>query len=145
MSHNWKKILVSPTATIKEVLKVIDSEALQLALVVDDDNRLLGTVTDGDVRRALINGSPLSHTIYEIMFTTPTVADLSMSKTKILELMNAKELGSIPILNDGIVVEQEYWRFCEGEYWTEGRDVFPPQRSKKDDAHQITCILLQKK
>jgi dTDP-glucose pyrophosphorylase/predicted transcriptional regulator len=107
MSHNWKNILVSPTATIKEVLKVIDSEALQLALVVDDDNRLLGTVTDGDVRRALINGSPLSHAIYEIMFTSPTVADLSMSKTRILELMNAKELGSIPILNDGIVVGLE--------------------------------------
>ena len=107
MSHNWKNILVSPTLTIKEALKVIDSEALQLALVVDDDNRLLGTVTDGDVRRALINGSALYRTIDEIMFTTPTVADLSMSETKIIELMNAKELGSIPILNDGIVVGLE--------------------------------------
>ena len=48
-------------------------------------------------------------------------------------------------INDGIIVEQEYWRFFEGEYWTEGRDVMPPQQSKKDRAHQITCILLQKK
>ena len=60
MSYNWKNILVAPIATIQEVLKVIDSESLQLALVVDDENRLLGTVTDGDVRRALINNLPFS-------------------------------------------------------------------------------------
>jgi dTDP-glucose pyrophosphorylase/predicted transcriptional regulator len=107
MSHNWKNILVSSTATIQEVLKVIDNEALQFALVVDAGNRLLGTVTDGDIRRALINDLPLSHPISEIMSTKPTVADISISKVQILELMNAKELHSIPILDDGIVVGLE--------------------------------------
>jgi len=107
MSHNWKNILVSPLSNIKEVLKIIDNEALQLALVVDLDNRLLGTVTDGDIRRALINDLPLSHPISEIMFTTPTVIDFSTSKTEILELMNTKQLHSIPILDNGIVVGLE--------------------------------------
>lgn len=107
MSHNWKNILVSPKATIQEVLKVIDSESLQFSLVVDMDNRLLGTVTDGDIRRALINGVPLSHPISEIMFTNPTVVECSTSKEKLLELMNAKQLNSIPILDNGIVVGLE--------------------------------------
>lgn len=107
MSHNWKNILVSPLSNIREVLKVIDSEALQLALVVDLDNRLLGTVTDGDIRRALINDLPLSHPITEIMFTTPTVVDYSISKAEVLALMNAKQLHSIPILDNGIVVGLE--------------------------------------
>jgi len=107
MSHNWKNILVSPLSNIQDVLKIIDSEALQLALVVDLDNRLLGTVTDGDIRRALINNLPLSHPISEIMFTTPTVVDPSISRAQILELMNVKQLHSIPILDDGIVVGLE--------------------------------------
>jgi len=107
MSHNWKNILVSPKATIQEVLKVIDSESLQFSLVVDMDNRLLGTVTDGDIRRALINGVPLSHPISEIMFTKPTVVECSTSKEQLLELMNAKQLNSIPILDNGIVVGLE--------------------------------------
>ncbi|MFT6734925.1 MAG: dTDP-glucose pyrophosphorylase/predicted transcriptional regulator [Polaribacter sp.] len=107
MNHNWKNILVSPAATIQYVLKVIDSEGLQLALVVDANRRLLGTVTDGDIRRALIKDLPLSHPISEIMFTIPTVVDSSISRTQILELMNAKELHSIPILDDGIVVGLE--------------------------------------
>lgn len=107
MSHNWKKILVSPTATIQEVLKTIDSESLQFALVVDEDNLLLGTVTDGDVRRALINSLSLSQPISEIMFTEPTVADISISKVKILEMMNDKGLHCIPILDNGVVVGLE--------------------------------------
>jgi len=107
MSHNWEKILVSPISSIQDVLKVIDSESLQLALVADADNRLLGTVTDGDIRRALINGLPLSHPISEIMYKTPTVVDRSTSKSEILELMNIKELHSIPILDNGIVVGLE--------------------------------------
>jgi dTDP-glucose pyrophosphorylase len=107
MSHNWKKILVSPLSNIQDVLKVIDNESLQLALVVDIDNRLLGTVTDGDIRRALINGVPLSHPVAEIMFTTPTTVDSSTSKDQLLELMNIKQLNSIPILDNGIVVGLE--------------------------------------
>ena len=107
MSYNWKKILVSPLNHIQDVLKIIDNESLQLALVVDLDNRLLGTVTDGDIRRALINGIPLSHPISEIMFTTPTFVDFSASKDQLLELMNTKQLNSIPILDNGIVVGLE--------------------------------------
>jgi len=68
---------------------------------------LLGTVTDGDIRRALINGVALSHPISEIMSTTPTVVDCSVSKDQLLELMRAKQLNSIPVLGDGIVVGLE--------------------------------------
>jgi dTDP-glucose pyrophosphorylase len=107
MSNNWKKILVSSSSNIQDVLKVIDSESLQLALVVDLNNRLLGTVTDGDIRRALINGVPLSNPISDIMFTTPTVVNCSTSKGQLLALMNAKQLNSIPILDNGIVVGLE--------------------------------------
>jgi dTDP-glucose pyrophosphorylase len=112
VNNNWKNILVAPTATIQEVLKVIDSGSLQFALVVDTENRLLGTVTDGDVRRALISNLSLYHPISQIMFKTPTVVDPSVSKTQVLELMNVKQLYSIPILDDGIVVGLETMHYA---------------------------------
>ena len=74
---------------------------------MDDENRLLGTVTDGDIRRAIMNNLPLSHPIYEIMSTTPTVVDCSLSKVQIFELMNTKKLYTIPIVDNGIVVGLE--------------------------------------
>lgn len=112
MSHNWKNILVSPTTTIQEVLKVIDSESLKFALVVDKESRLLGTVTDGDVRRALISNLSLYHPVSEIMFTTPTVITSSVSKIQVLELMNTQQLYSIPVLDDGIVVGLETMHYA---------------------------------
>ncbi|OFA32763.1 alcohol dehydrogenase [Glaciecola punicea] len=107
MSNNWKNILISPNHTIQEVLKIIDSEALQLSLVVDADNRLLGTVTDGDIRRALIKNISLSQPISEIMFTSPTVVEVTTPRAKVLELMNARKLHSIPIIDNGVVVGLE--------------------------------------
>ncbi len=107
MSHNWKEILVLPSTTIQEVLKVIDKAALKLALVVDSENKLLGTVSDGDIRRALIDGKPLLTLISEIMFTSPTTVTLETPRDEVLALMDEKELFSIPILKKGKVAGLE--------------------------------------
>lgn len=107
MSHNWKNILVSPDTNIQEVLQVLDKEAMQLVLVVDEHNKLLGTVTDGDVRRALINNVALSASVCDIMFTTPTTAAVSTTKKSLLTLMQNKGINSIPILLDDKVVGVE--------------------------------------
>lgn len=47
--------------------------------------------------------------------------------------------------NHGVIVEQEYWQFWDGDYWTVGTQVIPPKKVTADDRHQLTCILLQKK
>ena len=51
---NWTQTFVSPESSLREVLCTIDTAELQIALVVDDNTRLLGLITDGDVRRALL-------------------------------------------------------------------------------------------
>jgi dTDP-glucose pyrophosphorylase len=107
MSHNWQNILVSPFASIQQVLKVIDKEALRLALVVDEDNHLLGTVTDGDIRRALIQEKPLSLHVTEIMYKFPTTAPSNTPRAELLKLMEEKELSSIPLVDHNIVVGLE--------------------------------------
>ncbi|MBB1428509.1 CBS domain-containing protein [Shewanella sp. SG44-2] len=107
MSHNWKNILVSPDTNIQEVLQVLNKEAMQLVLVVDDNHKLLGTVTDGDIRRALINSIALSAPVSDIMFTTPTTATVSTTKASLLALMQNNGINSIPILTDDKVVGVE--------------------------------------
>ena len=104
MSHDWKNILVSPLTSIQEVLRTIDKEALQLALVVDASNRLLGTVTDGDIRRALINNVTLFQSVSEVMNATPTTVEVDTPRSKVLELMNTKQLHSIPVVDKDVVV-----------------------------------------
>lgn len=107
MSHKWQNVLVSPSKSIQDVLSVIDKEHLRIALVVDNDNSLLGTVTDGDIRRALINKISFEEPISKIMCSTPTTVDVGTPRAKILEIMEEKELFLIPLLDNGIVVGLE--------------------------------------
>jgi len=102
---NYKNILLKPTSTIKEALNIIDRGAIQIALVVDENEKLLGTLTDGDIRRGLLNNLSLNESIETIIFKTPTVCTTEDTKEKILEIALAKKLHQIPIVNkDGKLV-----------------------------------------
>lgn len=102
---NYKNILLKPTSTIKQALKIIDSGAMQIALVIDSNEKLLGTVTDGDIRRGLLNNLGLDDSIESIIFKKPTVCKIGDTKEKILEIAVSKKLYQIPIVNnDGKLV-----------------------------------------
>lgn len=95
-----ENIKLIPKSSIREALKIIDSGAMQIAIVVDQDNRLIGTLTDGDIRRGLLNNLGLDNTIESIIFRTPTIAMLSDTKEEILKKALAKKLHQIPIVDD---------------------------------------------
>ena len=98
------KIKLTMSSTIKEALNIIESGAIQIALVVDSKNKLLGTVTDGDIRRGLLDGLNLDSNIESIVYTSPITAKESDSKLKILEKAIEKKLHQIPIVNDENIV-----------------------------------------
>lgn len=96
---NWKLTLMSPRASILEALKIIDNSSLQIALVVDENKKLLGTVTDGDIRRATLRKVSLENPVSSIMFASPTVASINDDKEKIASLMYRNELRHIPLID----------------------------------------------
>jgi len=97
--NNYKKILISPLATIRCALEVIDIGAMKIALVVDENQRLLGTLSDGDVRRAILGGMGLEDLIETVYFRTPTTCRVNDSKEKILQLAIAHKLSQIPLVD----------------------------------------------
>ena len=102
---SYQNILLTPTSTIKEALKIIDSGAMKLAIVIDEDEKLIGTLTDGDIRRGLLGDLTLNDSIETIIFKTPTVCNIEDTKEKILEVAIAKKLYQIPIVdNDGKLI-----------------------------------------
>jgi dTDP-glucose pyrophosphorylase/predicted transcriptional regulator len=95
-----KNIKLTPTSSIREALKIIDSGALQIAIVVDAHDQLIGTLTDGDIRRGLLNNLSMDDTIESIIFRNPTVAKISDTKEDILKRAIAKKLHQIPIIDE---------------------------------------------
>lgn len=102
---DWKQILIGPTAPTLEAVRIISEGALQIALVVNDQGVLLGTVTDGDIRDLLLRHQPLDTPVAEIMCKTPLVALDSDAASTMLQRMNERDVLHIPILNaEGVVV-----------------------------------------
>ena len=97
---NIEEIKLKSTATIKEALVLIDKGAMQIALVIDEENKLIGTLTDGDIRRGLIRGLGLNNSIETIIFKTPTVVKISDTKEDILQIALSKKLHQIPVIDD---------------------------------------------
>ncbi len=96
---DWKKILVSTGQTIREVIEVIDHNAVQIALVVDESTCLLGTVTDGDIRRGILKGLSLESPVSKIMNCSPTTLTTGQHSEAVLALMRKKQLHHIPLID----------------------------------------------
>ena len=70
----WEQALVSPQTSLHEALAVIDRTGSQMALVVDGERHLLGTLSDGDIRRALLKGVALTDAVVHAMHLAPVCA-----------------------------------------------------------------------
>ena len=96
---NILKISLRVNSTIADALGAIDVGAIRIALVVDNDNKLLGTLSDGDIRRGLLKKKFLNDTIEDIYFRSPITANKNTSKKDLLDLCIANKIGQIPIVD----------------------------------------------
>lgn len=97
---NFRNAIVSGEADLKTVIQAIDKGSLQIALVVGIDGKLEGTVTDGDIRRALIRGVTLEQSVQLVMNKNPFTKTPGHSRLELLNLMNSRGLKHIPIVDE---------------------------------------------
>ena len=98
-------ILVRSCATILTAMEALDKGGLQIVLVVDASRRLLATLTDGDVRRGLLQGVSLQDTVERVMRQNPIVVSVGVRPEAIRQIMQTHHIRQIPVLDgDGVVV-----------------------------------------
>ncbi|WP_342600368.1 nucleotidyltransferase family protein [Psychrobacillus sp. FSL H8-0483] len=97
---NWRSILVNENSTLLETMKIIDDSTMQFAAVVDKNQSLLGTVTDGDIRRGILRGEGLDVPIRQIMNPSPICASIENTYRDCLNLLKKHKLKQIPILSE---------------------------------------------
>lgn len=94
------KLTVRADATLLEALKVIDAGAESIAFVCDGDERVIGSLSDGDIRRALIGGASLdSCCIGTVMRQDFASATTAMGRAAVLDIMRARDIGQLPVLD----------------------------------------------
>ena len=100
MSSDYKEILVSQDISLMEAVKLMNTSSMQILLVVDDNQKLLGVVTDGDIRRALLENINFNEAINSIMTRSPITLTVPTDKSKALSLMKENDVKHIPLVDD---------------------------------------------
>ncbi len=108
MNNNLKSITLNQSGSTKDALEIINSSPMQFAMIADDDGRLLGTVTDGDVRRFLLDGHNISSDAVLAMNPSPISGTKNQSTEELNRLMIQHDVTAIPILdNDSRIIDLE--------------------------------------
>lgn len=108
MSEQWHKIRLRVSDSLHRAIEVIDQGAKQIALVLDDDGRLIGTVTDGDIRRGILRHMSLEAPVSEVMNAKPRSLAAGYSRAEALQLLGSAQVLQVPIVDrDGKLVGLE--------------------------------------
>lgn len=106
MKKDIALLTIRENNSIKEAIQCIDDNSQGIALIVDENIKLLGVVTDGDIRRAILSGKSLSTPIREVMHREPLIAREGTTATELLAMMLETGIRQVPIVtDDGIVMD----------------------------------------
>jgi dTDP-glucose pyrophosphorylase len=99
IAKDWRSTLIGDRVSIREAIRAIDESALQIALVVDAEQRLVGTVTDGDVRRGLLRGVGLDAPAADIMNRQPASCPAALGRDAAVAVMRGADVKQMPLLD----------------------------------------------
>ncbi|WP_034445901.1 nucleotidyltransferase family protein [Butyrivibrio sp. AE2032] len=102
---DWEKCLIDYDATIMDVTKKIDESGRQVAIIVDDSRHLIGIITDGDIRRAIIKGVDFNNKARDIMTPNPICIRPGASYKEAKRLIKNNIIHQLPIVDEnGVLV-----------------------------------------
>jgi len=96
----WKEVLITPDTPVAEAIGIIDQAGLQIALVINEKGQLMGTVTDGDIRRAILKHLSLDEPVSKIMNANPRFIYRNQPREEAVQLIKNNKVHQIPVLDE---------------------------------------------
>src|SRR5690349_17950452 len=95
--ESLRRLLLAQDATLLEAMRVIDREGIELAFVADGRGRVVGTLSDGDIRRAILKGMPLDRPgVSKAMNPRFTSVTVTVGRAEVLDHMRARGISVVP-------------------------------------------------
>jgi dTDP-glucose pyrophosphorylase len=100
IGDSWRTALLQCNATIHQAIRNLNETGLQIVLVVSGEGTLIGTLTDGDIRRGLLRGYDLTSEVDTIVNREPLVVPALFRRDAIVQLMRLNGIHQIPIIDE---------------------------------------------
>lgn len=97
---SWQKALLGLDTTIEQAIRNLNDSTLKIVLVVGEDNELIGTITDGDIRRGLLRGLTIKSPVESIVHVAALSVPVEMSKDSVAQLMRTNKLNHLPVVDE---------------------------------------------
>lgn len=95
----WRQALLPLGATLQDAIHNLDQTSMQIVLVVEPDDILVGTITDGDIRRGLLRGLGLDSPVEMVLNRNPLVAPWELGRDAVANLMLANKVNQMPVVD----------------------------------------------
>ncbi len=96
----WRQAVLPASATVEQAIRNLDEVAIKIALVVDETGKLEGTISDGDIRRALLRGLNLHSAVTSLIHRNALVVPAEMGRDMVMQLMVANKIQQIPVVDE---------------------------------------------
>lgn len=102
-------LIIPNNRSIKEAIYQIDVTSKKILIVANEDNKVLGVITDGDIRRWILRNGNLSNRVSQIMNTNPILVRVG-EEASAFDIMKAKFIDAIPVVDqEKRVVSIVFW------------------------------------
>jgi len=98
--RSFNKVILKSSASLKEVINTLQSADIKIVCVINEDNQLIGTVTDGDVRRAFLKNCDSETSVKKFMNPKPVTVSLNTTKIESKGLMKKYGIHYLPVVDD---------------------------------------------
>jgi len=100
----WYQTTILINSTIEQAVQILNQVGLKIVLITDKNGVLQGTISDGDIRRGLMNGLTLSSPIEKIINYQPLIVPPGIKRKTVIQLMTVNKIQQIPIVNEEMKV-----------------------------------------
>jgi CMP-N-acetylneuraminic acid synthetase len=96
---SWKAASVASDISVREAIETINQSNLQAVFVVDQQKRLVGIVSDRDVRQAILKQVSLEDSVQQIMNSQPTVISEKEGEDRVIDMLQETHFRFIPVVD----------------------------------------------
>ena len=96
----WRQAVLTGNVTVEQAIRNLDLVAIKIVLIAGEQGELLGTISDGDIRRGLLRGLSMGSSIDSDIHRNPLVVPPDMARDLVLQLMVANKVQQIPVVDE---------------------------------------------
>ena len=99
LANKWQGLLLLESSTIQDAIHLLEKTALRIVMIVDSFGNLIGTISDGDVRRGILRGIELNQSVLQVVEKNALVVPPGIGREMIIQLMSVNKIHQIPIVD----------------------------------------------